>query len=128
MFLHDIDIDAMKTVEHESDIKRIMRELDNNKNTKYEFLNTLSFFEYTNASLHFYANHINSNMIDKRHVGVTKWKVPQPPAFYFITREIFEKLVDFYWQDYVCLGYTGKWEVFRQWLEQFPMYHSFELE
>ena len=40
-----------------------------------------------------------------------------PPAYYFMTEAMYDTIVDFYHQDFVCFGYQPDYAQFRQFVE-----------
>ena len=41
------------------------------------------------------------------------------PAYYFLTEELYDKIVNFFWQDFVCFGYSTDYANFKKYVAQF---------
>merc|ERR1712129_597601 len=51
----------------------------------------------------------------------TKYNISEdevlPPAYYFMTEAMYDRIVDFYYQDFVCFGYLPDYAQFRQFVQ-----------
>ena len=54
--------------------------------------------------------------MNKRKYNISEDDV-LPPAYYFITEEMYNQIVDFYYQDFVCFGYKPDFKEFRKYVE-----------
>eukprot|EP01083_Nonionella_stella_P050834 135105_1 len=54
--------------------------------------------------------------VDKRKYNLSEDDV-LPPAYYFMTEEMYNEIVEFYHQDFVCFGYKSDYAEFRKYVE-----------
>ena len=44
---------------------------------------------------------------------------PLPPPYYAINKTLFDKIVNHFWQDFLCLNYSHQWQDWKQYVDSF---------
>ncbi len=63
------------------------------------------------------------NSLEKMYGGNKEGRVDAndmlAPAYYFMTEETFNRIIQYFWQDFVCFGYPTDYASFRKYVSGF---------